>query len=178
MFKTILVATDSSDHADKAVAVAGDLAAKYDADITLVHALLRRDTEAKELRSLIDVQKLPDNLREEFERFERIQRLRKVSTSGVVISVAIPVPEDLLVAVGNAIIDKAESIAKEHGASKINRVIAEGDPADVIIDYASSESADLIVMGTRGLSDLQGIIVGSVSHKVSHLADCTCISVR
>jgi len=33
-------------------------------------------------------------------------------------------------------------------------------------------------MGTRGLSDLKGLFVGSVSHKVSHLADCSCITVR
>ena len=178
MFKTILVATDSSDHADKAVAVAGDLAAKYDANISLVHILLRRDSEVSNLRRLIDVQKLPDDLHKDFDRFEDIQKQRKTSTSGVVISLPIPIPEDLLVAVGDAIVDKAETIAREHGASKIDRFIAEGDPADIIIDCAKSRSADLIVMGTRGLSALTGMFVGSVSHKVSHLADCTCITVR
>lgn len=178
MFKTILVATDSSGHADKAVAVAGDLAAKYDADISLVHVLLKRDSEISELRRLIDVNKLPKELHQEFDRFENIQQQRKESTSGVVISLPIPVPEDLVVAVGNAIVDKAENIAREHGASKIHRLIAAGDPADVIIGCAKSRSADLIVMGTRGLSGLQGMFVGSVSHKVSQLADCTCITVR
>ena len=178
MFKSIVVATDSSDHADKAVAVAGDLAAKYDAGITLVHVLLRRDSEASDLRPLIDVQKLPDNLREEFEQFENIQQQRKQSTSGVGISVAIPVPEDVLVAVGNAIIDKARNIAREHGANKIDSIMGEGDPADIIIHCAKNQSADLIVMGTRGLGGLEGMFVGSVSHKVSHLADCTCITVR
>jgi nucleotide-binding universal stress UspA family protein len=178
MFKTILVATDSSEHADKAVAVAGDLAAKYDANISLVHILLRRDSEVANLRRLIDVQKLPDDLHKDFDRFEDIQKQGKASTSGVVISLPIPIPEALLVAVGDAIVDKAETIARKHGASKIDRFISEGDPADVIIGCAKSRSADLIVMGTRGLSPLTGMFVGSVSHKVSHLADCTCITVR
>ena len=49
---------------------------------------------------------------------------------------------------------------------------------DAILDCAKDRNADLIVMGTRGLSDLKGRFVGSVSHKLSHLADCTFITVR
>ena len=50
MFKTLVVATDGSDHADKAVAVAGDLAAKYSANMTLLHVLMRRNAAAADLR--------------------------------------------------------------------------------------------------------------------------------
>jgi nucleotide-binding universal stress UspA family protein len=177
MFKTVLVATDGSDHAERAVAVAGDLAAKYDADITLLHVFLRRNAEAPDLRRLIDVQVLPGKLREEFERFEAMQEQRRVSAATVV-GASIPFPVDVLVGVGNAIVDKAEDIAKQHGAVRINRLITEGDPANTILFTAKDRDADLIVMGTRGLSDLKGLFVGSVSHKVSHLADCTCITVR
>ena len=99
MFKTILVATDGSDHADKAVAVAGDLAAKYDAKMILLHVFLRRNAEATDLRRLIDVQVLPYQLREEFERFESMQEQRRVSASTVV-AASIPLPEDVLVGVG------------------------------------------------------------------------------
>jgi len=177
MFKTIVVATDGSDHADKAVAVAGDLAAKYDATVTLLHVHLRRNAAAADLRRLIDVKQLPDGPREEFERFESMGATsRGLADGGLVVS--IPLPESVLLAVGDALIDKAVGIAKGHGATKIDRVITQGDPADVILNCARDRNADLIVMGTRGLSDLKGLFVGSVSHKVSHLADCTCISVR
>lgn len=175
MFKTIIVATDGSDHADKAVAVAGDLAAKYGAKMTLVHVLLRRDAETAELRRLMDVHELQGKLREEFDRFDDMRRT-SARTSGIAIS--IPFPEGVLVGVGHAIVDKAEDIAKQHGAKKVDRVIREGDASDVILGCAKDQKADLIVMGTRGLSDLKGLFVGSVSHKVSHLAPCTCITVR
>lgn len=47
-------------------------------------------------------------------------------------------------------------------------LVLEGDPAQAIKDAAEDEKCDLIVMGTRGLSDLQGMALGSVSHKVLH----------
>ena len=178
MFKTIVVATDGSNHAEKAVAVAGDMAAKYAAQMTLLHVLPRRDISAADVRRLIDVQTLPPNLREGFERFEGMQKTKEVTTAGYAIPAPLAFPEDVLAGVSNAILDKAEGIAKEHGASKIERILAKGDPAGIILDCARDQNADLIVMGTRGSSDLGGLLVGSVSHKVSHLADCTCIAVR
>ena len=51
-------------------------------------------------------------------------------------------------------------------------LILEGDPAAAIIDAAVDEKCDLIVMGTRGLSNLQSIALGSVSHKVLQAAVC------
>ena len=50
-------------------------------------------------------------------------------------------------------------------------LILEGDPADAITDAAEDEKCDLIVMGTRGLSDIKGMALGSVSHKVLHTTD-------
>jgi len=177
MFKNILVATDGSDHADKAVAVAADLATRYDVGLTLLHVLLRRNAESGDLRGLIDVEKLSEDEREEFERFETMERATSGATNPI-ISVSLPLPAKILAAVGNAIIDKAEGIAKEHGVTAIDRVVLEGNPANAILELAKTKNVDLIVLGTRGQSDLQGLLVGSVSHKVSHLAECTCISVR
>jgi nucleotide-binding universal stress UspA family protein len=86
-------------------------------------------------------------------------------------------PEELK-ETGNQVVSSAEEIARNHGIDKVSVSVVGGDPAARIIDYAKSKKIDMIVMGTRGLSDLSGLLMGSVSHKVSHLAPCTCVTVR
>jgi nucleotide-binding universal stress UspA family protein len=51
-------------------------------------------------------------------------------------------------------------------------LILEGDPAQAILVAAEDEKCDLIVMGTRGLSDFMGMALGSISHKVLHTTNC------
>ena len=43
---------------------------------------------------------------------------------------------------------------------------------------ADRVDADLIIMGRRGLSDFTGLVIGSTSHKVGHLAPCACLTTR
>ena len=51
-------------------------------------------------------------------------------------------------------------------------VIVRGDPAEGILQIAESEHADVIVMGRRGLGRLRGVLLGSVSERVSRHAEC------
>ncbi|MBP2018732.1 nucleotide-binding universal stress UspA family protein [Symbiobacterium terraclitae] len=53
-----------------------------------------------------------------------------------------------------------------------------GEPAEEIVDYARLEQVDLIVMGSRGLSPIKELLVGSVSDKVLHTAPCPVLIVR
>jgi nucleotide-binding universal stress UspA family protein len=53
-----------------------------------------------------------------------------------------------------------------------------GDPASTIVRVSEDLEADLIVMGRRGRGDLGGLLLGSVSHKVGHLAACAVMTVR
>jgi nucleotide-binding universal stress UspA family protein len=48
--------------------------------------------------------------------------------------------------------------------------VAAGHIAKNIVDTAALFRSELIVMGSRGLSDVQGILLGSVTHKVMQLA--------
>jgi nucleotide-binding universal stress UspA family protein len=73
---------------------------------------------------------------------------------------------------------RAEKIAAKAGVKKVTPLVAEGDPADVILNLAASHKVDMIVLGSRGLSDFKGLLVGSVSHKVGAQADCSCITVK
>ena len=47
-----------------------------------------------------------------------------------------------------------------------------------ILDAADEYEADLVVMGSRGVSDLRGLLLGSVTHKVLQLSDRAILVVR
>jgi nucleotide-binding universal stress UspA family protein len=72
----------------------------------------------------------------------------------------------------NEVIDGALAALKAKGAkaSGVVRDAPSGRVASEIVDEADAFGADLIVVGTRGLTDLAGIVIGSTSHKVLHLA--------
>ena len=53
-----------------------------------------------------------------------------------------------------------------------------GHPAEQIIRVAEEEEADLIVMGSRGLSEWKALLLGSVSDHVLHHAHCSVLIVR
>jgi len=56
-------------------------------------------------------------------------------------------------------------------------LILEGDPAEAIKEAAQIEKCELTVIGTRGLSGLQGLALGSVSQKLLHTAGCMVLVV-
>ena len=51
------------------------------------------------------------------------------------------------------------------------RNVAAGHVAKAIVETATAKNIDLIVMGSRGLSDVQGLLLGSVTHKVIQMAN-------
>jgi nucleotide-binding universal stress UspA family protein len=56
--------------------------------------------------------------------------------------------------------------------------IVEGPAAEAILRVAQAESCDLIVMGSRGLGRVQGLLLGSVSYRVLHHAQIPVLTVR
>ena len=53
-----------------------------------------------------------------------------------------------------------------------------GEPAEVITRFAKEQAFDEIVMGTRGLTGISGVLVGSVTTKVIHLAEIPVLLVK
>ncbi|MEE8287527.1 MAG: universal stress protein [Gammaproteobacteria bacterium] len=47
-----------------------------------------------------------------------------------------------------------------------------------MLRYAKRRKADLIVLGTRGLGQVKGMLMGSVSRKVTNLSDISCLIIR
>lgn len=176
MIKTILVPTDGSEHAKKAIDLAADIAGKYDARLVVVHVLLRHSSES-ELEALCKEIAMPDSLEKKFEDI-RQQFVEMVSSAYEPGYISVIVPDDLLNEVGDLILDNARLRAESNGAKDITTQILDGAPADMILATAEKEDANLIVMGSRGLGNIAGLLVGSVSHKVSHLSSCTCVTVK
>lgn len=77
-------------------------------------------------------------------------------------------PADATRLVGNAVnlIRDAGITVKGHLSD-----VAAGHVAKAIVETATANSIDLIVMGSRGLSDVQGLVLGSVTHKVIQMAN-------
>jgi len=57
-------------------------------------------------------------------------------------------------------------------------LVWEGDPASSIVAAAEAEAADLVVVGTRGRSGAERMLLGSVSDHVVRNADCPVLVVR
>ncbi len=78
------------------------------------------------------------------------------------------------------LVDTAVRTLKDAGVNargEIAHLIA-GRTAREILDTAKAFDADLIALGSRGLTDLAGVLLGSVTHKVIHLADRPVLVIR
>ena len=65
-----------------------------------------------------------------------------------------------------------EFLAKELAYFKVERVVADGDPATNILKVAAAKHADVIMMPTHGHGAFRRFLLGSVTAKVLHDADC------
>lgn len=63
-------------------------------------------------------------------------------------------------------------MAGELGDLKPRRILLEGDPARKIVEHAHAENVDLMIMPTHGYGTFRRFILGSVTAKVLHDADC------
>ncbi|SDK46645.1 universal stress protein [Billgrantia gudaonensis] len=148
MTHAILVPLDGSAHAEKALAVAAQLARSASATLHLLHVSEYPD----DIGILAGAPGVPFT---EERRAQLAERMRR-DAEGV-----------LAHARGSVSLDGV--VVEEH--------VREGRPNEVILAEAEALGVDTIVMGSRGMSNLQGMLLGSVSHKVSHAAPCTVITV-
>jgi len=104
---------------------------------------------------------------------------RLESTHSLVQAREVPLPPDeTLGKLARDTAERAAAYAKEHGIERAEAVSKRGPIARSIVDFIHKQKIDTIVMGRRGLGDLESLLLGSVSHKVCSLAECTCITVK
>ncbi|MCH1770718.1 MULTISPECIES: universal stress protein [Metallosphaera] len=114
-------------------------------------------------------------------RYEAKLDVVEVVDTSVLLGAGIgPVPPDVIESLYNkarADIESAKKIADQAGV-KAEGVIVEGDPATAIMDYASKNGVDLIVTGSRGLSTIKRMFLGSVSSRIIHEAKMPVLVVK
>ena len=173
MIKCILCALDGSSHADKALGFAIDLAKRFEAKLILFHVLLR-NLDPDDIRRFAQIEGMSREAAAEVKRLQNVDSRIEVGHPYDVKGI----PTDMLVELGNHILDAARAEATEAGVSDVDIQMADGDPASRILACAKQENVDCITLGCRGLSDIQAFLEGSVSRKVSNRATCTTIAVR
>lgn len=173
MLTTILVPTDGSPHADKAVDFAGDLAAKYGAKIVLLHVLLRGHMPEGLLRAA-----QVEHLGAKGGGADNLVNMPQEIMARVEGKKGTQMPLETLQFIGKRLLAGAEKRCRNKGVETVELAIEEGNPTEIILDYAKSRKADIIVMGSRGLTGLKGLLQGSTSTQVNHLASCTCVTVK
>jgi nucleotide-binding universal stress UspA family protein len=80
--------------------------------------------------------------------------------------------------VADAVLARAARELEAEGVEEVETHAQEGDPADVIIQVAEELGAELIVVGSRGLTGLERFLLGSVSSKLSQHAPTSLMVVR
>ena len=58
---------------------------------------------------------------------------------------------------------------------KANGILRHGDAATEIINYVNENKIDLVIAGSRGLSQIRGLLLGTVSRKLVHYAGCSIL---
>ena len=77
---------------------------------------------------------------------------------------------------GKTILTRAENMVPSEVEHKI--FLETGSPAAVILEFEEKLNADLIVMGSRGLGLVKGVLLGSVSQYITERAKCPVLVVK
>jgi nucleotide-binding universal stress UspA family protein len=170
MIKKILAAIDGSEHAWKALDLATDMAQQHSAQLIVLH-VVRFEPLPVDRRATFSggAAQAPGTLGKALPAFAEGER--------------IPVEEEegryrYARSLGDQLTRSAEARVRDKGMSAVVGRTVDGKPAEQILEVAGSEGVDMIVMGSRGLSDAKALFLGSVSHKVANQATCTCVTVK
>jgi nucleotide-binding universal stress UspA family protein len=149
MFRHILVAVDGSAHSDRAVEAAGVIARCCESRVTLLHVLRRRGKAT-----------IPPSV-QQFSELEHIEMSE----------------QKILQSVAEKLTGQARKRLAVRGVTQVTELTEIGNPAERIAEIAKRFDVDLVVMGRRGLGAVGGMLMGSVTSSVNHLAQCACLTV-
>jgi nucleotide-binding universal stress UspA family protein len=173
MFKSIVVAFDGSDYANRALEAASSLALQQQAPRGIIHVIDAGHMKMPdEMRRMGEVEHIIEPMPRPVVNFEQGPGL--LNTMGQ----ASQDSRKALFEFGEYLVKQAADYAREAGVEQIEHKVVLGDVAGEIVNFAESRKADLIVTGSRGFGKLKGLLLGSTSSKVTQLAHCSCLTVK
>jgi nucleotide-binding universal stress UspA family protein len=146
LYSSIVVGTDGSETASKAVSRAAELAAASSATLSIVSAF--RPVPPERLRN--ERAGAPDDIAYVVNSREDVDHLLSV----------------------------AKKLAQSIGANSVRTEAVDSDPSEALIDVAERVSADLIVVGSKGMTGAKRFILGSVPNRVAHHTPCDVLIVK
>ncbi len=174
MFKSIVVAFDGSPHASKALEIAAGLAAQENARLGIAYVIdVSHMTVPDDLRRMGEVEHIIDpkpSMPIDFGRapVSTLSSMSELSQQS----------DRALFQYSEFLLEQAEASARQCGVSNIDSRALQGDPAEEVVTYARDQQADLIVCGNRGFGKLKTLLLGSISHKIAQMAECSCMTVK
>ena len=175
--RKILIAHDGSTQAGNALDLAMDMAKAFDAELLVLHVKSSQPlTEGERRLAQTEYQ---NDLQQAVAGSAFLSELGGIpATVEDLISTSYEVGLQIRTAIGRGIIGNAEQAARSKQVKSVRTMLADGDPASMILKIAAQEKPDLLVMGSRGLGGIQRLLTGSVSQKVCNSAECTVVVVR
>lgn len=150
MINTLLVAIDGSSHSMKAVGYAAEIAAGCKAKMVIL--------------TVVKVHQKP-KVSAELRAYAELEHI-----SGTEL--------DAMKMISNELVSQAEIAARAKGVSDIVTKVETGPVARTIIACAEKHDTDIIVIGSRGLGNIEATLRGGVSHRVELLAKCSVLTVK
>ncbi len=77
----------------------------------------------------------------------------------------------------NELLEPHRQMLREAGVSFTEKIL-ERPAGGAILEVAETEGCDMVVMGSRGRTNLEGLLLGSVTHRVLEAAPCPVLVVR
>ena len=174
MFKSIVVAFDGSVHAGKALEIGATLAVQEQASLGIIYVIdaghaeipgeMRKMGEVEHIiepvpRMVIDFKAAPTNL---------VNTMNQTSADS----------EKAMTQFADFLVGQARKSAMDYGAQDVDARAVLGSPAEEVVNFACDRKADLIVCGSRGFGRLKSLLLGSTSHKIAQLAECSCLTTK
>lgn len=150
MINKILVAIDGSNHSLMAVDYASEIASSCKAGLIIL--------------SVVKHHKVPE-LSAELRAYAELEHIAGADL-------------DTLKTLAGNLVAHAKDKAREKGVDGIETIVRSGPVARTIIACAEENKADMIVVGSRGLGNIEATLRGGVSHRVELLAKCPVLTVK